>query len=96
MQMLGQRRKRSRRHVAVELQEQHRDRLRVFVGPSFRDAVWRVADGGRLEYDWDEAAGERAVETALALVDEATAHPCGRLTGIIAPGQVDTCTAKTL
>ena len=37
MQMLGQSRERSRRHVAVELQEQHCDCLGVFVGQDLAD-----------------------------------------------------------
>lgn len=70
--------------------------LRVFAAPSFRDADWRVAAAGRLDYHWDEAAGRRRFERALALVEDAIAHPSGRLNGVIAPGQVDTCTAATL
>ena len=72
-----------------------RSGLRVFAAPAFRDANWRVAEAGRLEYDWDETAGGRAFEAALALVDEVCAHPCGRLGGVIAPAQVDTCTSAT-
>lgn len=70
--------------------------LRGFAAPSFRDADWEVRVEGRLDYHWDETAGRQAFERTLALVEEAVAHPCGRLGGVIAPGQVDTCTADTL
>ncbi len=69
--------------------------LRVFAGPGFRDAQWRVVNGSRLEYEWDERAGERAFEQAVSLVEAAIGHPCGRLSGVIAPSQVDTCTERT-
>lgn len=70
--------------------------MRVFAAPGFRDAAWVVRDGSRLEFDWDEAEGRRQMEHALALVEQADAHPSGRLRGVIAPAQVDTCTAQTL
>src|SRR5690606_14800823 len=69
--------------------------LRVVAAPSFRDASWRVVGGSRVEWVWAPEEGERQLEAALALVDEAEAHPCGRLSGMIAPGQVDTCLEET-
>ncbi len=73
-----------------------RSGMRVFAAPGFRDASWRVVDGSRLEYDWDERAGADAFDRAMALVDDIEGHPSGRLTGVIAPAQADTCTAETL
>ncbi len=73
-----------------------RSGLRVYAAPSFRDADWEVKAEGRLEYHWDEAAGRQDYERALALVEQAISHPCGRLGGVVAPGQVDTCRAETL
>ena len=69
--------------------------LRIVAAPSFRDASWSVVGGSRVEYKWDADAGARAFEAALALIDDAARHPSGRLSGMIAPGQVDTCTAET-
>jgi len=69
--------------------------LRVVAAPSFRDASWSVIGGSRVEYVWAPEEGERQFEAALALVDAAQAHPCGRLSGMIAPGQVDTCREET-
>jgi cytosine/adenosine deaminase-related metal-dependent hydrolase len=70
--------------------------LRVYAGPAFRDADWRVENGSHVLYDWDAARGSRQFEHAMALVDAAIRHPCGRLGGIVAPAQVDTCRADTL
>jgi cytosine/adenosine deaminase-related metal-dependent hydrolase len=33
---------------------------------------------------------------ALAHIDAAEAHPCGRLTGMVAPSQIDTCSAELI
>ncbi len=73
-----------------------RSGMRIFVAPGFRDADWYVTGGSKLEFDWDEVRGKQRMEQALTLVEEANAHPSGRLTGVVAPSQVDTCTAKTL
>ncbi len=70
--------------------------LRIFSAPSFRDAQWSVVNDCHLTYEWDEKAGRESQERALALVEEAQGHPCGRLSGVIAPAQADTCTAETL
>jgi len=72
-----------------------RSGMRLFVAPGFRDAEWRVVGEAKLEFDWDAARGKAAMERALGLVEEANAHPSGRLTGVVAPAQVDTCTAET-
>lgn len=73
-----------------------RSGLRIFAAPGFRDAHWRVDRQSRLEYHWDEVAGRAAFDRAMALVKDAVDHPSGRLSAVIAPAQVDTCTAETL
>src|SRR6185437_10211725 len=35
-------------------------------------------------------------QAALGVVDEALAHPCGRLCGVVSPMQIDTCTEQLL
>lgn len=70
--------------------------IRAYAAPMYRQARWRVPTGSCLEYVWDEAKGRRDFEAALTLADAARAHPCGRLDGIVAPAQVDTCTAELL
>jgi cytosine/adenosine deaminase-related metal-dependent hydrolase len=66
--------------------------LRGVVSPMYRSARWFTKDGHTVEYEWDEAQGARDMETALALVDAAGAHPSGRLSGMVSPSQIDTCT----
>jgi len=70
--------------------------MRVCVAPMFRDAQWRTADGHSLAYDWDIAGGRAGLETAIRTIDRANQHPSGRLSGMMAPAQVDTCTAELI
>jgi len=73
-----------------------RSGIRAFVGPGFASARWKMERRHELLFDWDEARGERGLERALAIVDEAAAHPCGRLSGVIYPAQLDTCSESLL
>ena len=70
--------------------------LRVFLAPSYASARWYLENGWALKYRWDEAAGKRGLDAALALIGEATAHPSGRLSGVMSPAQIDTCTPDLL
>ena len=70
--------------------------LRVVMGPMFRSARWFTANGHVVDYEWDAPAGERAMADALRLLDRAAQHPSGRLTGMVVPAQVDTCTPDLL
>ena len=70
--------------------------LRAFLAPSYASARWHLENGWALKYRWDEAAGRRGMDAALALIDEAAAHPSGRLSGVVSPAQIDTCTPDLL
>ncbi len=70
--------------------------IRAWLAPSYRQARWRARGWHRLDYDWDEPAGWRGLEAALACIEAARAHPSGRLDGLLAPAQADTCTADLL
>jgi cytosine/adenosine deaminase-related metal-dependent hydrolase len=70
--------------------------LRVFLAPSYASARWHLENGWALKYRWDEPAGRRGLDAALALIEQATAHPSGRLSGVISPAQIDTCTPDLL
>ena len=70
--------------------------LRAVAAPMFRDARWRTGDGHSLQYEWNERAGREGFERACRVVELARQHPSGRLSGAMAPGQVDTCTERTL
>jgi 5-methylthioadenosine/S-adenosylhomocysteine deaminase len=68
-----------------------RSGIRGYLAPMYRQARWKVPTGFRLEYDWDEERGVSDFKAALTLIEAARAHPCGRLDGMLAPAQVDTC-----
>jgi cytosine/adenosine deaminase-related metal-dependent hydrolase len=70
--------------------------LRVFLAPSYASARWHLENGWALKYRWDEAAGRRGLDAALALIEQAAAHPSNRLSGIVSPAQIDTCTEDLL
>jgi len=70
--------------------------LRGCVAPMYRSARWLTRDGHSLDYEWDEGAGREAMAAALELVDAAMAHPSGRLFGMVAPAQIDTCSEALL
>lgn len=65
--------------------------LRVCIAPMFKSARWFTKNGHVVEYEWDEAAGEKAMTEALQLVDRAEQHESGRLFGMVVPAQIDTC-----
>mgnify|MGYP002633703039 CR=1 FL=1 len=70
--------------------------LRAVIAPMFRDARWLTRDGHSLEYEWDHAGGRRAFDAAARLIDLACQHPSGRLSGMVAPSQIDTCGPELL
>jgi 5-methylthioadenosine/S-adenosylhomocysteine deaminase len=73
-----------------------RSGLRGFPAPGYASARWRIDGDCRLYYDWDEARGRAGFAAALALVDAAARHPSGRLSGVVSPMQIDTCTEELL
>lgn len=70
--------------------------IRPVVAPMYRSARWFTRNGSIVEYEWDDAAGHKAMEEALALVDRALAHPSGRFGAMVAPSQIDTCTPELI
>jgi cytosine/adenosine deaminase-related metal-dependent hydrolase len=70
--------------------------MRVCIGPSFRSARWFTRNGHVVDYEWDEKAGYAAFEAALREIDRAEQHPSGRLSGMVAPAQIDTCSEGLL
>jgi 5-methylthioadenosine/S-adenosylhomocysteine deaminase len=71
-----------------------RSGLRGVVAPMFRSARWFTKNGHVVEYEWERDGGEAAFAAALAVLDEAARHPSGRMSGMVAPSQIDTCTAE--
>ena len=70
--------------------------IRGVVAPMYRDARWYTKDGHLLEYAWDEKAGRAAMDKALRTIELARQHPSGRLSGMVTPAQIDTCTPELL
>ncbi len=70
--------------------------MRVCVAPMFRSARWFTRNGHVVEYEWDEAAGEKAMAEALSLIERAEQHESGRLFGMVVPAQIDTCAPQLL
>lgn len=70
--------------------------MRVCIAPMFRSARWFTKNGHVVEYEWNEAAGEKAMTEALSLIERAEQHPSGRLFGMVVPAQIDTCSEALL
>jgi cytosine/adenosine deaminase-related metal-dependent hydrolase len=70
--------------------------LRGFAAPGYASARWYMKDDRELHYAWDEARGRDGFAAALRIIDTALAHPSGRLSGVVSPMQIDTCTEELL
>ena len=70
--------------------------MRGILAPMYRSARWFTENGHVVTYEWDEVSGRRAMDAALRIVDAAVDHPSGRLSGMVAPAQIDTCSAELL
>jgi len=70
--------------------------IRGVLAPSYASSRWVVRRPHLLEYEWNEAAGRRGFEEALKLCDQLAKHPSGRLSGLVSPAQIDTCTEDLL
>lgn len=70
--------------------------IRAVLCPMYRSASWATRNGHSVEYTWDEAAGEQAMAQALECIDAAAKHPSGRLSGMVGPAQLDTCSEGLL
>jgi cytosine/adenosine deaminase-related metal-dependent hydrolase len=66
--------------------------LRVFLAPGFASARWKLENDHELKYEWDEKAGRARFDSSLSFIDRLG----GRLSGVLAPMQIDTCSAELL
>ena len=73
-----------------------RSGLRAFVAPGYASAQWHLENRHEVKFRWDEPAGRAAFDRALALMATAEKHPSGRLSGVVYPMQVDTCSEELL
>ena len=70
--------------------------LRGFLAPGYAAARWKLENEFELKYTWDKQAGRTRFDAALKVVDDAIKHPSDRLSGVVSPMQIDTCTADLL
>ncbi len=70
--------------------------IRAVAAPMFRDARWFTKNGHQLDYAWDKKAGREGFENARRLIDLAMQHPSGRLSGMMMPSQIDTCSPELI
>jgi 5-methylthioadenosine/S-adenosylhomocysteine deaminase len=70
--------------------------MRGFLAPGYASARWYLEDDRELRYAWDEARGRAGFSAALGVIEAARAHSCGRLSGVVSPMQIDTCSADLL
>jgi cytosine/adenosine deaminase-related metal-dependent hydrolase len=70
--------------------------LRLHGAPTFNTARWQLPNGHELGFVEDLAKGKKDYEAALALIEELQAHPSGRLSGVMAPGQIENVTPDLL
>jgi len=73
-----------------------RSGLRGVVAPMYRSGHWYTPNGHEVRYEWSEDGGRGAMEAAVRLIELARQHPSGRLSGMLSPSQVDTCTEQLL
>ena len=70
--------------------------LRAFVAPGYASSSWHLENDHDLKFSWNEEAGRQGLNDALKLIDQAEAHPSGRLSGVLYPAQIDTCSEALL
>ena len=70
--------------------------LRSFLAPGFASARWKMENDTDLKYAWDEPGGRKRFDASLSLIDGLAKHPSGRLSGVVSPMQIDTCSADLL
>jgi hypothetical protein len=61
-----------------------------------RDELQQMVDEAAASGSVDAKAGEKAMAEAMALLDKAAKHPSRRLSGMVSPSQIDTCTPELI
>jgi 5-methylthioadenosine/S-adenosylhomocysteine deaminase len=70
--------------------------LRGYVAPMYRSGRWFTPDGKRVDYAWDSDDGRPGLDAAVAFVEKLRGRAEGRVQGLLAPAQVDTCSETLL
>ncbi len=70
--------------------------IRTATGPSYKNVSFFHDSEGRLEYDWDEARGSEGLEKAVQFAKQFDGACNGRMSAMLFPGHVDSCTPDLL
>ncbi len=70
--------------------------MRLYVAQGYRSGRWYTDDGKSVKYAWDEEAGWRGLERAIAFIESVDGAQNGRIKGFLSPAQVDTCSEALL
>ena len=68
--------------------------IRTYACPMVQSGHWYTTNGRDHLYEWYEEKGFENLERSLEMIDDAIAHPSGRLHGMVGPAQADTCTEE--
>ncbi len=70
--------------------------IRCVAGPSYKNVAFFHDKEGRLEYDWDDERGSKGLKSAIDFVNKFNGACGGRMTAMLFPGHVDSCTPALL
>jgi 5-methylthioadenosine/S-adenosylhomocysteine deaminase len=70
--------------------------MRAYLGPLFGSAGYMLDDEGRIDWQWDEPAGENGLAFAARYIRENNGAHNDRVRGMLYPAQLDTCTPELL
>jgi cytosine/adenosine deaminase-related metal-dependent hydrolase len=70
--------------------------IRCAAGPSYKNVNFFHDREGRLEYDWDDARGSDGLKRAIDFAKKFNGACSGRMTTLLFPGHVDSCTPALL
>ena len=85
-----------RRVQEALLPEVERLGIRAYLGAGYDSGRWVGGKGGRLKRVVDEAAGRREFDAALDFVKSVDGSAGGRVRGLLAPREVETCSLDLL
>jgi len=70
--------------------------IRCTTGPSYKNVSFFHDRQGRLEYDWDDERGSKGLKAAVDFAKKYNGACNGRMTTMLFPGHVDSCTPALL
>ena len=70
--------------------------IRCVAGPSYKNVAFFHDKDGRLEYDWNDERGSKGLQTAVDFAKKYNGACSGRMTAMLFPGHVDSCTPALL